>query len=148
MFEFCFGWLVDTRTMVVPVKFLFKKVHGSQIYWGFPLMQFFTNSLTLKKTDCGTFKERIGWQISGDGNKIKWQFQTWKSHSFWTIFCKIGHSVLAQLARIDDDDEYERSPVNNNSQFELARSHTDSDLELEFSFKNFEIRKYRKFVLM
>jgi hypothetical protein len=53
---------------------------------------------------------------------------------------------LAQLARIDDDDEYERSPVNNNSQFELARSHTDSDLELEFSFKNFEIRKYGKFV--
>ena len=57
------------------------------------------------------------------------------------MFCKIGHSVLAQLARIDDDDEYERSPVNNNSQFELARSHTDYDLELEFSFKNFEIRK-------
>ena len=64
------------------------------------------------------------------------------SVSFWTIFCKIGHSVLAQLARIDDDDEYERSPVNNNSQFELARSHTDYDLELEFSIKNFETGKY------
>ena len=73
-------------------------------------------------------------------------FKHEKGHSFWTMFCKIGHSVLAQLARIDDDDEYERSPVNNNSQFELARSHTDSDLELEFSFKNFEIRKYGKFV--
>ena len=70
------------------------------------------------------------------------------SGSFWTMFCKIGHSVLAQLARIDDDDEYERSPVNNNSQFELARSHTDYDLELEFSFKNFEVRKYGKVVLL
>ena len=66
--------------------------------------------------------------------------------SFWTMFYKTGHSVLAQLARIDDDDEYERSPVNNNSQFELARSHTDYDLELEFSFMNFEIRNYGKVV--
>ena len=70
------------------------------------------------------------------------------SDSFRRMFCKIGHSVLAQLARIDDDDEYERSPVNNNSQFELARSHTDYDLELEFSFMNFEIRNYGKVVWM